>query len=597
MFSAEARHLLELLQRKHEVFAESVAHLLGLPEVRSRCSVLLESLQEELRTTGAEIQAFLGGGPPAPQHDYVVEFYDGKVRQLEALLDEHARERTQAAQLRVHVQELERALGDKEQDRLRHLQAAAQLRQERAALEQQARGERAGFSLKLLELNRGLDETKLHFLELVRELEADNQRLREEAAALAEQLAAKEHELLQLSACREEVAGLKRSLERSRSEQQQLADWRAACEEELGKSEARVRQLGDDLEGKLRDGRAEVAELEQQNSGLAATVDRLGGGLRDLERALEVGAMRLRQLEADKRLLLDEAEQRRADGHSLAARLRASAELAEGRAQELEEGRALLEEAYRRIEQMERGLEEARAQLAGEQQRHQQQKEEIRAEYEDSIAQLVRVAAQLEAESRAKQDRASQLGDEVARLQLAVQDLGGRLQSAQEAQAARQARLAEAEAQKCLLAEEAQSYRGRCEGLEQQLGEATAMLQQLAAAKEELRKCADRFHSYEKELCGAEQSAQKQLESQRRAADREREALELRLRALHEETSRKTLELAALATRNRALEEEAGLLKRQAAIDSARQEARLHELERMLREKRDFEMKVTQLYV
>lgn len=96
-----------------------------------RCSVLLESLQEELRTTGAEIQAFLGGGPPAPQHDYVVEFYDGKVRQLEALLDEHARERTQAAQLRVHVQELERALGDKEQDRLRHLQAAAQLRQGR----------------------------------------------------------------------------------------------------------------------------------------------------------------------------------------------------------------------------------------------------------------------------------------------------------------------------------------------------------------------------------------------------------------------------------------------------------------------------------
>lgn len=432
----------------------------------------------------------------------------------------------------------------------------------------------------------------------MRELEADNQRLREEAAALAEQLAAKEHELLQLSACRR--GGRPQAEPRAQPVRAAAAGRLAGGLRGGAGQVGGVRQLGDDLEGKLRDSRAEVAELEQQNSELAATVDRLGGGLprpgAGARGRRQAAAARGRQTPAAGR-----GRARRADGHSLAARLRASAELAEGRAQGAEEGRALLEEAYRRIEQMERGLEEARAQLAGEQQRHQQQKQEIRAEYESSIAQLVRVAAQLEAESRAKQDRASQLG-------------GGGGEGwpgcswpcrtwAAGCSPPRRPRPPDGPAGGGR-GPEVPARRGGAELPRQVRGAGAAArgghrhLQQLAAAKEELRKCADRFHSYEKELCGAAvrpEAARVPAQGRRPGEERRGPGAQAQGAARRDQPED--------ARAGRPRHQEPGprgggrAPKRQAAIDSARQEARLHELERMLREKRDFEMKVTQLYV
>jgi hypothetical protein len=70
-------------------------------------------------------------------------------------------------QLRVHIQELEKALAEKEHERLLQMQRACELKAEVEAMQKEVKGERAGSTVKLLEVNRSLDETKLHFLNLV----------------------------------------------------------------------------------------------------------------------------------------------------------------------------------------------------------------------------------------------------------------------------------------------------------------------------------------------------------------------------------------------------------------------------------------------
>ena len=81
--------------------SETVQHLSGIPEVYRRCSVLLNSVQEELDQIIQEIRGHLEGkegyrssqhSTVSSDHDYVIEFYDGKVKQLEDTIDELTRQ-------------------------------------------------------------------------------------------------------------------------------------------------------------------------------------------------------------------------------------------------------------------------------------------------------------------------------------------------------------------------------------------------------------------------------------------------------------------------------------------------------------------------
>lgn len=99
VFSGESgtNYLLEFILKKNEVLSETVQHLSTIPEVYRRCSVLLNSIQEELEQIIEEISSHLKGTasnnrtPRSNDHDYVIEFYDGKVRHLEGTIDELTR--------------------------------------------------------------------------------------------------------------------------------------------------------------------------------------------------------------------------------------------------------------------------------------------------------------------------------------------------------------------------------------------------------------------------------------------------------------------------------------------------------------------------
>lgn len=52
--------------------------------------------------------------------------------------------------------------------------------------------------------------------------------------------------------------------------------------------------------------RTEVDGLKQENKDLVAMVEKMGMGVRELERVLEATNIKVRQLESDKRMFLDE---------------------------------------------------------------------------------------------------------------------------------------------------------------------------------------------------------------------------------------------------------------------------------------------------
>jgi hypothetical protein len=61
VFSGEngTHYLLEFILKKNEVLSETLQHLTNIPEVYRRCSVLLNSVQEELHVIIEEIREFL----------------------------------------------------------------------------------------------------------------------------------------------------------------------------------------------------------------------------------------------------------------------------------------------------------------------------------------------------------------------------------------------------------------------------------------------------------------------------------------------------------------------------------------------------------
>jgi hypothetical protein len=59
------------------------------------------------------------------------------------------------------------------------------------------------------------------------------------------------------------------------------------------------------MEDKINMERTEVDGLKQENKDLVAMVEKMGMGVRELERVLEATNIKVRQLESDKRMFLD----------------------------------------------------------------------------------------------------------------------------------------------------------------------------------------------------------------------------------------------------------------------------------------------------
>lgn len=70
-----------------------------------------------------------------------------------------------------------------------------QLTEQKLQAERETRNERANYTMKVLEVNKCLDDTKGEFLKLVRELELENESLKKEITRCEDRLIAKEQEL------------------------------------------------------------------------------------------------------------------------------------------------------------------------------------------------------------------------------------------------------------------------------------------------------------------------------------------------------------------------------------------------------------------
>jgi|JI6StandDraft_1071083.scaffolds.fasta_scaffold27575_3 hypothetical protein len=82
VFSGESGtgYLLEFILKKNEVLSETVQHLSSIPDVYRKCSVLLNSVQEEIEQIIEEIRDHLKGQSSSchsqisntNDHDYVI---------------------------------------------------------------------------------------------------------------------------------------------------------------------------------------------------------------------------------------------------------------------------------------------------------------------------------------------------------------------------------------------------------------------------------------------------------------------------------------------------------------------------------------------
>lgn len=81
VFSGESGtgYLLEFILKKNEVLSETVQHLSSIPDVYRKCSVLLNSVQEEIEQIIEEIRDHLKGQSSCHSqisntndHDYVI---------------------------------------------------------------------------------------------------------------------------------------------------------------------------------------------------------------------------------------------------------------------------------------------------------------------------------------------------------------------------------------------------------------------------------------------------------------------------------------------------------------------------------------------